>query len=111
MIEEIERKSRRGVARQPTNPFVAVLRTKMRGYTPPRRTSWGTCQDSSADICPFAEVQCSKTDKLRIGTRQDVTLKSRSAGPKAFLGANGGLSRRTQCARGQNSPRGGYSHG
>ena len=30
MIEEIERKSRRGVARQPTNPFVAVLRTKMR---------------------------------------------------------------------------------
>lgn len=48
---------------------------KPRGYTPPRRTSWGTCQYSSADICPFAEAQYKKTDKLRVGTCQDVALK------------------------------------
>lgn len=42
-------------------------------------------------MCPFAEAQRNKIDKLMVGTCQDVTLKSRSAVPKAFLGANGGL--------------------
>lgn len=29
-----------------------------------------TCQDSSADICPFEEAQCIKTDKLQVEGRE-----------------------------------------
>jgi hypothetical protein len=29
-----------------------------------------TCQDSSADICPFEEAQCPTTDKLQVEGRE-----------------------------------------